>query len=212
MCFSSRGPNILIVIIVVEVALISTTPWYFVKKSRMDQIMKEYDNQSLFCRKIRQAILLVAILAKFSWDCVVYHRTGDLNNALNHSSWMTIRVSLMICMGRYDGIILEYTNAWFIKKITKIPSCWFQNCQLRWTTLVGAQYVLERAWHLESTLDNNVLLQYLDAVLFDQYLCKGNILHHTLIVKYLILRIFSQVCGRMSSHLSGIPGPRRWVV
>ena len=49
----------------------------------MDQIMKEYDNQSLFCRKIRQAILLVAILAKFSWDCVVYHRTGELNNVLN---------------------------------------------------------------------------------------------------------------------------------
>ena len=73
------------------------------------------------------------------------------------------------------------------KKITKIPSCWFQNCQLRSTTLVSAQSVLERARHLESTLDNNVLLQYLDTALFDQYLCKGEILHHTLIVKYLIL-------------------------
>ena len=89
-----------------------------------------------------------------------------------------------------------------------------QNCQLRSTALAGAQIVLERARHLESTLDNNVLLQYLDAVLFDQYLCKGNILHHTIIVKYLNLSYESstKVCGRMSSLLFSIPGPRRWVV
>ena len=46
-CFSSRGPNILIVIIVVEVALIYSTFWYFVKTDRMDHNMKEYNNQSL---------------------------------------------------------------------------------------------------------------------------------------------------------------------
>ena len=50
-CFSSRGPNILIVIIVVEVARISTTSWYFVKKSRIGHIMKEYNNQSLLLYK-----------------------------------------------------------------------------------------------------------------------------------------------------------------
>ena len=168
--------------------------------------------------RIWQSITFVVekYVRQFSWwqfwqssPGIVWFTIAQVSSTM---SWMTIRVSLMICMGRYDGIILEYTNAWFIKKVTKIPSCWFQNCQLRSTALAGAQIVLERARHLESTLDNNVLLQYLDAVLFDQYLCKGNILHHTLIVKYLILRIFSQVCGRISSYLSSIPGPRRWVV
>ena len=59
--------------------------------------------------------------------------------------------------------------------------------------------MLERARHLESTLDNNVLLQYLDAVLFDQYLCKGEILHQYLII---ILSFSRSVGGCQASYLA----------
>ena len=84
--------------------------------------------------------------------------------------------------------MLEYTNAWYICiKLSKFNPAGSKTAIVRSTTLASPQPMLERAWHLESTLDNNVLLQYLDTALFDQYLCKGEILYYTLIVKYLIL-------------------------
>ena len=41
---------------------------------------------------INQVLLLVMILAKFSWDCVVYHRTGQTNISL------AIIVQLLSCL------------------------------------------------------------------------------------------------------------------
>ena len=67
LCFSSQGPNIMIVIIITEVIL---HIW------KQNTAFIKIIITAIF---INQVLLLVMILAKFSWDCVVYHRTGQTN-------------------------------------------------------------------------------------------------------------------------------------
>jgi len=73
LCSSSRGPNIMIVIIITEV------------------------------------LLLVTILAKFSWDCVVYHRTGQLPWLAQKLCWSVPGISRARWTSSSSNVIFKLT-------------------------------------------------------------------------------------------------------